>query len=234
MLAESCEGPPLAEPSATGPDSSSYDQGVLGRPNTAHRATARSLARPPFGRPHAFEPTLPCPRLGATDSPSPGIAGAPREGMHIVRSCARAARSVALVAAVAACGSSSSEGSAGNPDGEADTSPPLDAVVADTSAWMDGGEQAISDARTETANLDSNVDAPAADGGGVCCPYSTSCSCLGGGGWAPSSGQCQDPTVACAADGPWGFTMDGHGCPVVTTGIPDHCCGCADAGGEHD
>jgi hypothetical protein len=83
------------------------------------------------------------------------------------------------------------------------------------------------------AGPDAIAHAPAAKGGGVCCPYSTSCSCLGGGGWAPTAGQCSNPTTLCAADGPWGFQMDGHGCLIVTTGLPDHCCGCFDAGGAH-
>ncbi len=85
-----------------------------------------------------------------------------------------------------------------------------------------------------------DTGATPADGGGVCCEYSTSCSCLGGGGWAASASACVPATSSrCAADGLWHFETDSHGCQSVVTGTGPNCCGCApldngDAGDSGD
>jgi hypothetical protein len=116
---------------------------------------------------------------------------------------------VVMVVAASGCGDGASASST-----EAGSDAPVDALV-------EGG---------------GDTGATPADGGGVCCDFSTRCDCLGGGGWAASSSACVPATSNCAADGRWHFETDSHGCQSVVTGSGPNCCGCStlDAGDASD
>jgi hypothetical protein len=147
-----------------------------------------------------------------------------------------------------ACGTASSASNPNAVDAGVDATPAGGDTGADSAAnggGSDAGltvmqESAAPDSGSEGGIPESGLEASSpptisAEGGGVCCPYSTSCSCLQSGGWAPSAADCSPeagPGFACAADGCWTIGKDDHGCSIIVIGGTSggHCCGAPPSG----